>query len=173
MSDEIWRVAESFGRVLTQFKNAVLLLERDKFGSRAHGYKALEMIDLAITRHAASCAQIAEGWNAAKQHWSKFITGPQNNLLLMCAMLNSGVFTQSFAQSADYGVALSNLEKAYSRLKGQLPTPRKQRMHAGEWKGITRDELLGPGTDDHNEYTEFCHLDHLADARQKNFDPEL
>jgi hypothetical protein len=44
---------------------------------------------------------------------------------------------------------------------------------AGQWKGITRDELVGLGTDDRNEYTDFCQLDHLPNAKQKNFAPEL
>jgi hypothetical protein len=173
--EEAWRVAGAFGPVLTTFKNAVLLLERDKFGSRAHGYESLEMIDLAIRHEAPSCPQLAEGWKTSKQHWNKFITPQQKELLLMCVMLNPGVLTQGMLQSSDFVTACSNLEKEYSKLKGEMPAARKHRKHpegAGQWNGVTRDELLGIRADDHNEYTEFCQMDRLPNARQKDFDPE-
>jgi hypothetical protein len=175
ISVETWNAAEAFGPVLTTFKNAMLLLERDKFGSRAHGYEALEMIECAIERHAPSCWQLTEGWRAAKQPWNKCIAGPHKALLLMCVMLNPGVLTQSFLQSENFLLASSTLEKEYSTLKGQLPAPRTKRGHpngGSQWTGITRDELLGLGSDGQNEFTEFCQMDRLPNARQKDFDPE-
>jgi hypothetical protein len=174
--DDAWRTAETLGPVLTTFRNAMLLLERDNFGSRAHGLEALQMIDLAIMRQGHSCPEIIAAWNAAKQHWTKYISGSHKTLLLMCVLPNPGVLVKNFLPAGGYSLACTTLEKEYALMKTHLPGPARQYSQSRpprKWSRGTRDELLGIGTDERDELTDFCQLDRLPNVRQKSFDAAI
>jgi hypothetical protein len=131
------------------------------------------MIDLAITHQGDSCSEMIAGWNAAKQHWAQYISGSQKALLLMCVMLNPGVPAKHFLPPGDYDFACTTWEREYTAMKAQLPGLVKQHPRSqspGKWSGVTRVELLGIGAKERNELTDFCQLDRLPNARQKEFD---